>query len=204
MLIRSKRSHEGTKGHAIDPQRLEDAEGNYQLSGCPGVLQCGPAKVLRANEGGRCRAISWHGFPPPVGRAFLASALCLGIASPTQKRHVLVRLINCLRRNPGAVRFPLYGGSAARSALRKSPDFESLPLSSESPKYGLHTPAEVADVPALHSVLRAARENESRWLERYAVYATYSETMEQWANTAKLWWLEVERLEAILAGTGKR
>ena len=36
------------------------------------------------------------------------------------------------------------------------------------------------------------------------MYATYSETMEQWANTAKLWWLEVERLEAILAGTGKR
>src|ERR1700721_1117979 len=85
MLIRSKRSHEGTKGHAIDSQRLEDAEGSYQLSGCPGVLQCGPAKVLRANEGGRCRAISWHGFPPLVGvhssQALYAEALHLQVKS---------------------------------------------------------------------------------------------------------------------------
>ena len=108
------------KGHAIDLQHLEDAEGNYQLSGCPGVLQCGPAKVLRANEGGRCRAISWHGFPPPGGCAFLASTLCRGTASPSQKRLVLMRLIDCLGRNPGPVRFPLYRGSAARTALRKS------------------------------------------------------------------------------------
>jgi len=38
----------------------------------------------------------------------------------------------------------------------------------------------------LHSALRAARENENRWLEMNAEYATDSEAMEQWAATAKL------------------
>lgn len=51
----------------------------------------------------------------------------------------------------------------------------------------------------LQSALRAARENENRWLEMHDEYATDSETMEQWANTAKLRWLEVERIEALLA-----
>jgi hypothetical protein len=51
----------------------------------------------------------------------------------------------------------------------------------------------------LQSALRAARENESRWLEMHAEYATDSEAVEQWTNTAKLRRLEVERLEAILA-----
>jgi len=53
--------------------------------------------------------------------------------------------------------------------------------------------------PALQSALRAARENESRWLEMHAEYATDSESIEQWANTARLRRLEVERLEASLA-----
>jgi hypothetical protein len=52
---------------------------------------------------------------------------------------------------------------------------------------------------ALDSALRAARENESRWLEMHAEYATDSDAIEQWANTAKLRRLEVERLEAILS-----
>ena len=52
---------------------------------------------------------------------------------------------------------------------------------------------------ALQSALRAARENESRWLAMQADYATDSETVEQWASTAKLRRLEVERLEAVLA-----
>ena len=51
----------------------------------------------------------------------------------------------------------------------------------------------------LHSALRAARENENRWLEMNAEYATDSEAMEQWASTAKLRRLEVERIEALLA-----
>ncbi len=51
----------------------------------------------------------------------------------------------------------------------------------------------------LHSALRSARENESRWLEMHAEYATDSEAMEQWAATAKLRRLEVERIEALLA-----
>src|ERR1700728_883876 len=51
----------------------------------------------------------------------------------------------------------------------------------------------------LHSALRAARENENRWLGLNAEYATDSETMEQWANTARLRRLEVERIEALLA-----
>ena len=51
----------------------------------------------------------------------------------------------------------------------------------------------------LHSALRAARENENRWLGLNAEYATDSEAMEQWANTARLRRLEVERIEALLA-----
>jgi hypothetical protein len=53
--------------------------------------------------------------------------------------------------------------------------------------------------PALQSALRAARENESRWLAMQADYASDTEAMEQWASTAKLRRLEVERLEALLA-----
>jgi hypothetical protein len=67
MLIRSKRSHEGTKGHAIDPQRLEDAEGNHQLSDCPGVLQSGPAKVLRAMKAADAEQNPGTVFRPLVG-----------------------------------------------------------------------------------------------------------------------------------------
>src|ERR1700678_2664259 len=77
-------------------------------------------KFSEPMKAGRCRAISRHGFPPPGGCAFLASTLCRGTASPSQKRLVLMRLIDCLGRNPGPVRFPLYRGSAARTALRKS------------------------------------------------------------------------------------
>ncbi len=51
----------------------------------------------------------------------------------------------------------------------------------------------------LHSALLSARENESRWLEMHAEYATDSEAMEQWASTAELRRLEVERIEALLA-----
>ena len=58
--------------------------------------------------------------------------------------------------------------------------------------------------PALQSALRTARENESRWLEMHAEYATDSESIEQWASTAKLRRLEVERLEAILVGAEKQ
>ena len=50
----------------------------------------------------------------------------------------------------------------------------------------------------LHSALQTARENEKRWLEMHAEYATDSETMEQWAVTAKLRRFEVERIEALL------
>ena len=51
----------------------------------------------------------------------------------------------------------------------------------------------------LQSALRAARENENRWLGMNAEYATDSDAMEQWANTARLRRLEVERIEALLA-----
>ena len=52
---------------------------------------------------------------------------------------------------------------------------------------------------ALQSALRAARENEKRWREMQAECSTDSESMEQWAATAKLRRLEVERLESALA-----
>ena len=43
------------------------------------------------------------------------------------------------------------------------------------------------------------RENEKRWREMQAEFTTDSDAMEQWAATAKLRRLEVERLEAVLA-----
>ena len=52
---------------------------------------------------------------------------------------------------------------------------------------------------ALQSALRAARENENRWVEMSPEFSSDSERMEQWTSTAKLWRLEVERIEALLA-----
>ncbi len=54
-------------------------------------------------------------------------------------------------------------------------------------------------IAALQSALLAARENEKRWREIQAECSTDYDAMEQWAATAKLRRLEVERLEAILA-----
>ena len=53
---------------------------------------------------------------------------------------------------------------------------------------------------ALQSALKAARENENRWMEISAEFSTDAERMEQWSSTAKLRRLEVERIEALLAG----
>jgi hypothetical protein len=52
---------------------------------------------------------------------------------------------------------------------------------------------------ALHIALRAARENETRWMEMSPEFSDGGERMEQWASTAKLRRLEVERLETLLA-----
>jgi hypothetical protein len=52
---------------------------------------------------------------------------------------------------------------------------------------------------ALQSALRAARENENRWVEMSPEFSSDSERMEQWASTAKLRRHEVERIEALLA-----
>jgi hypothetical protein len=52
---------------------------------------------------------------------------------------------------------------------------------------------------ALQSALRAARENENRWVGMSPEFSTDSERMEQWTSTAKLRRLEVERIEALLA-----
>jgi hypothetical protein len=52
---------------------------------------------------------------------------------------------------------------------------------------------------ALQSALRAARENENRWVGMSPEFASDSERMEQWASTAKLRRLEVERIEVLLA-----
>ena len=51
---------------------------------------------------------------------------------------------------------------------------------------------------ALQATLRAARENENRWMEISAEFSTDAERMEQWTSTARLRRLEVERLEALL------
>ena len=54
---------------------------------------------------------------------------------------------------------------------------------------------------ALQSALRVARENENRWVGMSPEFTSDNERMEQWANTAKLRRLEVERIEAHLAKT---
>jgi len=55
-------------------------------------------------------------------------------------------------------------------------------------------------IAALHSALKSARENEKRWMEMSAEFSTDAERMEQWTSTARLRRLEVERIEALLAG----
>ena len=56
---------------------------------------------------------------------------------------------------------------------------------------------------ALQSALRAARENENRWVGMSPEFSSDSERMEQWTSTAKLRRLEVERIEALLAKTSE-
>jgi hypothetical protein len=55
-------------------------------------------------------------------------------------------------------------------------------------------------IETLQAALKAARENENRWMEISAGFSTDSERMEQWTGTARLRRLEVERIEALLAG----
>jgi hypothetical protein len=59
------------------------------------------------------------------------------------------------------------------------------------------------NIAALETALKIARENENRWMEISAEFSTDPERMEQWSSTAKLRRLEVERIEALLAGTAE-
>jgi hypothetical protein len=52
---------------------------------------------------------------------------------------------------------------------------------------------------ALESALRAALENERRWIEVCPGFSSDSEQLAQWTSTAKLRRLEVERIETLLA-----
>jgi hypothetical protein len=56
---------------------------------------------------------------------------------------------------------------------------------------------------ALESALRAAHENERRWMEVCPEFSSDSEQMAQWTSTAKLRRLEVERIESLLANGTK-
>ena len=58
-------------------------------------------------------------------------------------------------------------------------------------------------IQTLQVALKAARENENRWMEISADFSTDADRMEQWSSTAKLRRLEVERLEALLAGAAE-
>jgi hypothetical protein len=58
-------------------------------------------------------------------------------------------------------------------------------------------------IEALQAALRVAHENENRWMEISAEFSTDAERMEQWSSTAKLRRLEVERIEALLAGAAE-
>jgi len=55
-------------------------------------------------------------------------------------------------------------------------------------------------IETLRAALKAARENENRWMEISADFSTDAERMEQWSSTAKLRQLEIERIEALIAG----
>jgi hypothetical protein len=65
------------------------------------------------------------------------------------------------------------------------------------------TPSKDQRADELLAALSAARENENRWLEMSPEFAADSQGMEQWASTAKLRRLEVERIEALLAGVSE-
>jgi len=54
-------------------------------------------------------------------------------------------------------------------------------------------------IETLQAALKAARENESRWMEISAEFSTDPERMEQWSSTAKLRRLEILRIETLLA-----
>ena len=56
---------------------------------------------------------------------------------------------------------------------------------------------------ALQAALKAARENENRWMEISAEFSIDAERMEQWTSTARLRRLEVERIEALLVGAAE-
>ena len=58
-------------------------------------------------------------------------------------------------------------------------------------------------IETLQAALKAARENENRWMEISAEFSTDAERMEQWTSTARLRRLEVERLETLLAGAAE-
>jgi hypothetical protein len=57
-------------------------------------------------------------------------------------------------------------------------------------------------IETLQAALKAAHANENRWIEISAEFSGDAERMEQWSSTAKLRRLEVERIEALLAGAG--
>ena len=58
-------------------------------------------------------------------------------------------------------------------------------------------------IETLQVALKAARENENRWMEISAEFSTDPERMEQWSSTAKLRRLEVARIEALLASAAE-
>ena len=72
---------------------------------------------------------------------------------------------------------------------------------SQDSKIHFMTPAAKAHNSELQTALRAAREKEWRWREMHEEYMTDRDSEEQWAATAKLRRLEVERLEALLSET---
>ena len=67
--------------------------------------------------------------------------------------------------------------------------------------FSLMDSSQVQSADALQSALRAARENENRWVGMSPEFTSDNERMEQWASTARLRRLEVERIEALLAKT---
>ena len=67
--------------------------------------------------------------------------------------------------------------------------------------FSLMDSSQVQSADALQSALRAARENENRWVGMSPEFTSDNERMEQWASTARLRRLEVEHIEALRAKT---
>ena len=93
----------------------------------------------------------------------------------------------------GFIAFPCFPQTAISTANGVSADTQA------AVHLSMMTLPKEKSADALQIALRAARENETRWMEMSPEFSDDGERMEQWASTAKLRRLEIERIETLLA-----